>query len=50
MGATSLMANQRRLDALSNNLGNINTLGYKKVWRQNGYIYSREKDYKIIVS
>lgn len=30
IGATSLMANQRRLDVLSNNLANINTVGYKK--------------------
>lgn len=30
IGATSLVANQKRLDVLSNNLANINTAGYKK--------------------
>lgn len=30
ISATSLMANQRRLEVLSNNLANINTAGYKK--------------------
>ncbi len=30
IGATSLVANQRRLDVLTNNLANINTSGYKK--------------------
>ena len=30
IGATSLIANQKRMDVLSNNLANINTAGYKK--------------------
>lgn len=30
IGATSLVANQKRLDVLSNNLANINTVGFKK--------------------
>lgn len=30
IGATSLVANQKKLDVLSNNLANINTAGYKK--------------------
>lgn len=30
IGASSLVANQKRLDVLSNNLANINTAGYKK--------------------
>lgn len=30
IGATSLVANQKRLDVLSNNLANINTVGYKR--------------------
>lgn len=30
IGATSLMANQRKLDVLSNNLANINTPGFKR--------------------
>ena len=30
IGATSLVANQRRLDVLSNNLANINTVGFKR--------------------
>ncbi|MFA5577319.1 MAG: flagellar hook-basal body protein [Tissierellaceae bacterium] len=30
IGATSLLANQKKLDVLSNNLANINTSGYKR--------------------
>ena len=30
IGATSLVANQKKLDVLSNNLANINTVGFKK--------------------
>lgn len=30
ISATSMVANQRKLDALSNNLANVNTTGYKK--------------------
>ncbi len=30
IGSTSLVANQRKMDVLSNNLANINTTGYKK--------------------
>lgn len=30
IGATSLLANQRRMEVLSNNLANVNTTGYKK--------------------
>lgn len=30
IGATSMVANQRRMDVLTNNLANVNTAGYKK--------------------
>lgn len=30
IGATSLVTNQKKLDVLSNNLANVNTVGYKK--------------------
>ncbi|NLM06537.1 MAG: flagellar biosynthesis protein FlgE [Tissierellia bacterium] len=30
IGATSMVANQRRMDVLTNNLANVNTTGYKK--------------------